>query len=164
MATLDIIIIAIVIAASIWGLFKGFISQAISIVALMLGIWCACRFTEFISSKVCEWFNLDISQNTLHIIFFAIIFIVVVILAHLLGKGIENLVKLSLLGWVNRLLGLLFGALKAIIILGIVIYAINYINNLFNLIPKEIFSNSKAYGFLLHFTKDFFPFLHNLFS
>ena len=164
MATLDIVIIAIVIAAAIWGLFKGFISQAVSIVALILGIWCASRFTGFFSSKINDWFNLDIAQNTLHIILFAVIFILVVILANLIGKGIENLVKLSLLGWINRLLGFLFGALKAIVILGIVVYAINYLNNSFNLIPKEIFSNSKGYGFLLNFTQDFFPFLHNLFS
>ena len=164
MATLDIIIIAIVIAAAIWGLFKGFISQAVSIVALVLGIWCASRFTGFLTSKVNGWFNLDIAQNTLHIILFAVIFIVVVILAHFIGKGIESIVKLSLLGWINRLLGFLFGALKAIVILGIAVYAINYLNNTFNLIPREIFSNSKGYGFLLHFTKEFFPFLHNLFS
>ena len=164
MATLDIIIIAVVIAAAIWGLFKGFISQAVSIVALILGLWCAGRFTGLLTSKVIGWFNLDIAQNTLHIILFAVIFILVVILAHLIGKGIESIAKLSLLGWVNRLLGFLFGALKAIVILGVVVYAINYLNNSFNLIPKEILSNSKGYGFLLHFTKEFFPFLHNLFS
>lgn len=164
MATLDIIIIAIVLAAAIWGLFKGFISQAVSILALILGIWCASRFTGFLTSKVDGWFNLDIAQDSLHIILFAVIFIVVAILAHFIGKGIESIIKLSLLGWVNRLLGLLFGALKAIVILGIAIYAINYLNNTFNLIPKEVFSNSRGYGFLLHFTKEFFPFLHNLFS
>jgi membrane protein required for colicin V production len=164
MATLDIIIIAIVLAAAIWGLFKGFISQAVSIVALVLGIWCACRFTGFLSSKVNGWFNLEIAQNTLHIILFAVILIVVVILAHFIGKGIESIVKLSLLGWVNRLLGLLFGALKAIVILGIAVSAINYLNSILNLIPQEVLNDSKGYGFLMHFTKEFFPFLHNLFS
>ena len=164
MATLDIIIIAIVIAAAIWGLFKGFISQAVSIVALILGLWCAGRFTGLLTSKVIGWFNLDIAQNTLHIILFAVIFILVVILAHLIGKGIENLMEVTLLGWVNRLLGFIFGAIKAVVILGIAAYAVNYINNALNLFPKEILSESKGYELLMHFTKDFFPFLHNLFS
>ena len=164
MATLDIIIVAIVIVAAIWGLFKGFISQVISIVALLLGLWCAGKFTEPLTSKVYEWFNLNIAQNTLHIILFAVIFILVIILVHLIGRGIEKLVQLSLLGWINRLLGFVFGALKAVVILGIAIYAINYLNNTLNFIPKEFLTNSKGYGFLLRFTQDFFPFLHNLFS
>ena len=136
MVTLDIIIIAIVIVVAIWGLFKGFISQAVSILALILGIWCASRFTGFLTSKVDGWFNLDIAQDSLHIILFAVIFIVVAILAHFIGKGIESIIKLSLLGWVNRLLGLLFGALKAIVILGIAIYAINYLNKINRNIPR----------------------------
>ena len=164
MVTLDIIIIAIVIVVAIWGLFKGFISQAIGIAALLLGLWCSSKFTGLLAPKVDGLLNLDISQNSLHIILFAVIFIVSVILVHLIGKGIEKLVQLSLLGWVNRLLGFVFGALKAIVILGIAVYAINYLNNTLNLFPKEILNESQGYGFLMRFTKEFFPFLHNLFS
>ena len=164
MAVLDIIIITITVAAAIWGIFKGFISQIISILAIILGIWCASKFTGLLTAKAIGWFNLQIAQNTLNIISFAIIFIVVLILAHLLGKGIEKLVKLSLLGWVNRLLGLLFGALKAIIIMGIAVSAIEYLNGMFNFIPDSFLETSKGYAFLEHFSKEFFPFMHKLFS
>ena len=164
MEILDIIILALVAVAGIIGIFKGFVNQITSIAALILGIWCASKFTGFLTGKVSGWFNLDIAQNTLHIITFIVIFIIVLILAHFLGKGIEGLIKLSLLGWLNRLLGFLFGAFKAIIILSIAVYAINYLNGMLNLIPNELLASSKGYGFLMHFTQNFFPFLHKIFS
>ncbi len=164
MEILDIIILAIIAGAGIWGIFKGFVNQITSIAALLLGTWCAFEFTGLVTEKVTGWFNLNIAQNTLHIILFIIIFIVVLILAHLAGKGIEGIVKLSMLGWLNRLLGFLFGAFKAIIILGIIIYAVNYLNSLVKIIPQDFINSSKGYGLLLHFTQDFFPFLHKIFS
>ena len=164
MEVIDIIIIAITVAAAIWGLFKGFISQIVSIISIILGIWCASKFTGLLTAQVQGWFNLNIAQNTLHIILFAVIFIAVLILAHFIGKGVEKLVQISLLGWANRLLGLLLGAAKAIIIMGIAVSAINYLDGKFDFIPDNFLKASKGYAFLEHFSKEFFPFMHKLFS
>lgn len=164
MEILDIILLALVAVAGIIGIFKGFVNQITSIAALILGIWCASKFTGFMAGKVTGWLDLEISQNTLHIVMFIVIFIIVLILAHFLGKAIEGLIKLTMLGWLNRLLGFLFGAFKAIIILGIAAYATDYLNGMFKIIPEDLLASSKGYGFLMHFTQDFFPFLHKIFS
>ena len=79
--TLDIIILVIIAASAIWGMFKGFMKQIVSIMALLLGIWCASRFTIYLSAQVKELLSLSIEQNTLHIIVFVAIFIVVLILS-----------------------------------------------------------------------------------
>lgn len=161
---LDIIILVIIAASAVFGIFKGFIRQVVSILALVLGIWCAARFTDSLASMVKGWFSLEIAQQTLHIILFVVIFIIVMILAHFIGKGIEGIIKLSMLGWLNRILGFLFGAFKAIIIMGVAVYAIEYLNDMFNIIPKEVLGKSEGYQFLGHFAQKFFPFLHNCFS
>ncbi len=161
---LDIIILVIIAASAVWGIFKGFVRQIVSIAALLLGVWCAFKFTAYLSAQAKELLSLSIAQNTLHIIMFVVIFILVMILAHFIGKGIEGIVKLSMLGWLNRLLGFLFGALKATIILSIAAYLINYINNMFHIIPQDIFSGSRGYAFLEHFHRNIFPFLEKIFS
>ena len=161
---LDIIILVAIAASAVWGIFKGFVRQIVSILALILGIWCAARFTETLSSQVKEWFTLEMAQQTLHIIMFAVIFIVVMILANFIGKGVESIIKLSMLGWLNRILGFLFGAFKAIIIMAVAVYAIEYLNGIFNIIPQDFFSKSEGYKFLGNFAHNFFPFLHNCFS
>lgn len=161
---LDIVIIVIIAASAVWGIFKGFVRQIVSIAALLLGIWCAFKFTAYLSAQAKELLSLSIAQNTLHIVMFVVIFIVVMILAHFLGKGIEGIIKLSMLGWLNRLLGFLFGALKATIVLGVAVYMVNYLNNLLHIIPESTFSGSKGYAFLEQFSQNIFPFLEKIFS
>lgn len=161
---LDIIILVVIAASAVMGIFKGFVRQLASIAAIILGMWCAGKFTGYLSSLTKEWLHLEMSQQTLHIIMFAVIFIAVLVLAHFLGKLIEGLVKLSMLGWLNRILGLLFGAMKAIVILSVAVYAVNWLNGMFHIIPQDFLDNSKGYGLLATFAKEFFPFLHNMFS
>lgn len=164
MSTIDIIIAVIIVAAAIWGAFKGFVKQIISIVGLLLGIWCAFKFSAWLAAQTRELLSLTMAQDTLCIIAFAIIFLVVLILSNLIGKGIEKIIKLSMLGWINRLLGFLFGGVKATILLGLAVYVINYLNKMFNFIPKEVLAGSKGYAFLEQFNSNIFPFLERIFS
>lgn len=164
MSTVDIIIAVIIVGAAVWGAFKGFVKQAISILGVLLGIWGGVKFSAYLATQTKELLSLSAAQNTLQIIAFAVIFIVVLILTYFIGKGIEKIVKLSLLGWVNRLLGFLFGGAKATILLGLAVYALNYLNKLFHFIPKEIIDGSKGYAFLEQFNRNIFPFLERIFS
>ena len=161
---LDIIILVIIAASAIFGIFKGFVGQLVSIASLILGIWCAGKFTGQLSSYVKDWFSLEMAQQTLHIILFITIFVIAVIIAHFLGKGIESIIKLTMMGWLNRILGFLFGAMKAIIILSVAVCAINWINGTFDIIPKDFLAKSRGYALLADFAKEFFPFLQKYFS
>ena len=161
---IDIIIATIIIATAIWGAFKGFVKQVLGIVGVLLGIWCGFKFSAWLSLQAKELLSLEIAQESLKVIAFALIFIIVLILAHFIGRGIESILKISMLGWLNRLLGFIFGALKATILLSLATYAINYINNIFNFIPKEILDGSKGYAFLEQFNRNIFLFLERIFS
>ena len=161
---LDITILVIVAASAIWGIVKGFVRQIASIAALLLGLWCAFKFTAPISAEIKEFLSLEIAQNVMHVVIFAAIFLLVMIASHFISKGIESILKLSMLGWLNRLLGFLFGAIKATILLSVIAYIVNYANNLLHIIPQDIFSESQAYTFLLNFQQKIFPFLEKIFS
>ena len=164
MSTVDIIIAVIIVGAAIWGAFKGFVKQAISIAGVLLGIWCGFKFSAWLATQTKDLLSLSMAQDTLGIIAFAVIFLVVLILTHFIGKGIEKIIKLSMLGWLNRLLGFLFGGVKATILLGLAVYVLNYLNKMFHFIPKEILDGSKGYAFLEQFNSNIFPFLERIFS
>ena len=164
MSTVDIIIAVIILAAAVWGAFKGFVKQTVSIIGVLIGIWGGVKLSAYLATHAKEMLSLTTAQNTLQIIAFAVIFIVILILTHFIGKGIEKIVKLSMLGWVNRLLGFLFGGVKATILLGLAVYALNYLNKLFHFIPKEILDGSKGYALLEQFNSNIFPFLERIFS
>lgn len=160
MNILDIIILICLITALIQGLFKGFISQAISLISIILGVWASSRF----AGLLCQWLAQYISgsEQVLRIVAFALIFIIVIIGLALLGKLLEAAIKLVMLGWVNRLLGAVFAIIKWLLVMGLIILAFNALNENFQLIKPENMSGSKLYPLLNEFANAVFPYLKNL--
>ncbi len=158
----DFIILVIIVASAIYGAFKGIISQIVSIISLFLGVWCSFRFSNLIASYIKGLF--EIGETAVYIVSFIAILVIVIILGNFLGKGIEKIVQFSMLGWLNRLLGVLFCAIKSVVILSIIVYVINYINKTWNLIPDSIFSDSYFYPHLTNLSEKIFPYMQNLVS
>ena len=159
MNTLDIIILICFIPAVIRGLRKGFIEQAIALISIVLGGWLAYKF----SSQVSIWLQpyLDMSETVLNVVSFALIVLVVVLALFLLGRLLTGIVKLVLLGWLDRLLGLLFAIFKAAIIIGLVITLFDSLNSHLPLIKQETLDSSVVYNAIKGFTSKIFPFVEN---
>ena len=68
-----------------------------------------------------------------------------------------------MLGWFNKLLGVVFGALKAIIAMSILLYLIDNINDTWHIIPNETLQSSKGIALLRRFYTEAFPYLSRLF-
>lgn len=156
----DTILILIILISAFWGMFKGFISQIISIIALIIGVWCAFKFSNYLALNIKEFFSITSSSTVLQVVIFIAILLIVMIIGKFLARGLETLIKISMLGWLNKLLGFIFAALKAIIILGLVCYAIKYCNDLFNFIPNKYLETSKCYTNLISLTNRIFPYLN----
>lgn len=160
MNTLDIIILICFIPAVIRGLRNGFIEQAIALISIVLGGWLAYKF----SSQVSIWLQpyLDMSETVLNVVSFALIVLVVVLALFLLGRLLTGIVKLVLLGWLDRLLGLVFAIIKAALLVGLVIILFDTINVKFELVSNEILDASVLYGPLKDIAYSIFPYLKEL--
>ena len=121
MNILDIILLICFVPAVIQGFQKGFISQVIAIISIIAGVWLSVQF----ASEVTVWLAQYIqgSEQVLKVVSFALIFIAVIAGLALLGRLVEGTVKLIMLGWLNRLLGIVFSLVKAALIVGLVIMA-----------------------------------------
>lgn len=160
MNILDIILLICFIPAVIQGLRKGFISQAISIVSLVLGIWLSARFASAVSSWIGQW--ITASGQVLEIVAFALILILVFLGLGAIGKLIEATIKLVMLGWLNRLLGVVFALLKTMLIVGLVIMAFNSLNVTFGFVKEEVLNQSMLYPPLKNLANDVFPYLRDM--
>lgn len=160
MNILDIIILICLIAALIQGVVKGFISQAISLISIIVGVWASAHF----AGLVCQWLGqyISCSEQVLKISAFVLIFIVVIVCLILLGKLLEAAIKLIMLGWLNKLLGAVFAILKWSIILGMVTLGFNAINEAFSIVKPETLAQSHLYPALTNFANTIFPYLKNL--
>lgn len=162
MNILDIVLLACLIPAVIQGLRKGFIAQVVAIISLVLGGWLAYRF----SSAVTEWLGQWISASgpALNIIAFILIFAIVVTLLFLLGKILEASIKIILLGWLNKLLGLVFSLFKYVLVIGLLIILFDSINGKFGLVSDEFLDSSFLYSGIRSISWSVFPYLKSLFA
>ena len=95
MSIVDIILLICFIPALISGIRKGFISQVISIVSIIAGVWVSFKF----STQVGEWLgqHIEAAENVLKLISFVIIMIAVFAGLALIGKLLEGLIKFVML-------------------------------------------------------------------
>lgn len=161
MTTTDIILLALFIPAVWQGLSKGLINQVIGIASLFLAAWLANKFSIPAADALAGQFT-KAQPQVLKIGAFVVIFLVTILAAGLLGKLITKIIKFATLGWINRLLGLLFGIIKTALILGLLICLFDSLNSKWGMIKQETLSGSVVYDYLKDFGMKFFPFLKSL--
>ncbi len=157
MGTLDIILLICFIPAVVRGIQKGFVEQLVAIAAILLGAWLAFRF----SSPLSEWASayVGLEPKVLQVVSFIVIVFVAVLLLTLLGKLVTGTLKAVSLGWINRLLGVVFALLKAALLIGLFIFLFHTLNEKWNLINPETLSGSVVYNALLTAAENVFPYL-----
>ena len=160
MNILDIIILLCLVPAIVQGLRKGFISQAISIISIVAGVWASARFANVVATWISQY--ITASDQVIKIASFALVLIAVCLVLALIGKALEGVLKLVTLGWVNRLLGVVFALAKAVLILGLVVMAFNSLNATFEFVKPEVLSDSILYPIVKDVADTVFPYLKSL--
>ena len=124
------IFVAILLYAAYKGFSKGIVIQAASLVALILGIYCAIKFSGVTATFLIE--KLDLQTQYISLIAFAVTFVGIVILVHLVARIIDKFIKAIALGFVNRAFGGFFAVLKTAFIISIVLVIVNNANKKYN--------------------------------
>jgi membrane protein required for colicin V production len=152
---LDIVIVVIVA----WSLFRGYKNglfiEIASVAALILGIWGSIRFSGFTETKLVEYF--DLQTQHLGLIAFIVTFIIIVVLVHFLANALDKLLKAVALGFVVRILGMIFAVLKAVLIMSIVLVVLSSIDRNSKLITSEQKQESVLYNTVADFAPMLFP-------
>jgi membrane protein required for colicin V production len=126
---IDIIFIIPIIWFAYQGFKRGLIIELASLVALILGIYAALYFSGYVADFLVN--NFDMGPKYVPVVAFIITFIGVVILVHFIGRIMEKLVNMIALGFLNKLMGGIFGIIKAILFISIVLMVIHHFNDHF---------------------------------
>ncbi len=163
MTVIDIIIIVLLALAVFKGIKDGLVRQVGGIAGLILGIFLAGRFSAFLAGWMHQW--IDASESAVKAVSFAVIIIVVCLCMYLLGRLLEKIIKITTLGWINRLLGVVLSVCTVVLLIGAVISLIEYINSTwFVLVPQEQLAKSKSIQIISSVTDAVFPYLKQLFN
>jgi membrane protein required for colicin V production len=119
MSVLDIIILVILLIGAIRGYFTGFLIQIFSLVALFAAIWIGIKYNTVFAAYLKKVISVNDSvlPYVSFILFLVLVVLIVTLIAWLLTKAIDK----SALGTLNRICGALFGVVKMVILVGILI-------------------------------------------
>ncbi len=127
MGIFDIVIAVILVFGFIRGLMKGLFVEVASLAALVAGVYGAIHFSYFVGDFLKE--KVGWSEQYITLASFAITFAIIVLAISLLGKLLTKLADFAYLGWINKALGGVFGALKLALILSVILMVFDKFNN-----------------------------------
>jgi membrane protein required for colicin V production len=116
MTVLDYIIIGVVLFSAVAGVFRGFLREIFSLVTWVLAFWFAWHFGPSLEP------HLGGALDSGPVRTWAArvpIFILVLMIGTAVGALVNHLVRLSLFSGLDRLLGLVLGVLRGLVILGV---------------------------------------------
>ena len=162
---IDIISFALLLLAAFKGLRKGFIVALFSFLALFVGLAAALKLSAAMADYIGS--NVSVSQRWLPFLAFLIVFLIVVLLVRLGAKLLQGFVQTMMLGWANRVGGLLFYVLIYFFIYSVLLF---YATQL-NLIKPATVQSSLTYGWiepyapkLIDVLGSVVPFFKNMFA
>jgi len=129
MSSVDVFIAIVLAFFVLNGLRKGFFKEVFGLLGILFGIIIALVGTDPLSQFLRIKFP-DIPYLLFPIISFIVIFLAVIFLSRFLANSLSTLSETIHLGWLNRLLGAVFGGLKGAIILSILFVILDYIPSL----------------------------------
>ena len=103
---LDIIFLILLVLAVIKGYQRGLIVGLFSLVAIIVALAAAMKLSAVVAAYMGD--NVKIAEQWLPVISFAIVFIVMVLLIRLGANLLQKTAELAMLGWLNKLGGILF--------------------------------------------------------
>ena len=169
---LDVIALILLMAAIVKGMRNGIVVAVFSFFSFAIGLAAALKLSAVVATRLSASTNL--SQKWLPVLAFILVFFAVALLVRFGAKAIEAALKLAMLGWLNKLGGILFYLLLYLLIFSVVLF---YGRQL-DIIKPEMAELSFSYPFIyplapelmsglsvvLPFLKDMFGELENFFD
>ncbi len=139
---IDTIFAALMAMAIYKGYSRGLIVALFSAISFIIGIAAALKLSTVVASYLGK--NVNVNHQWLPIISFIIVFLIVVFLIRMGARIVEKTVKFAMLGWVNRIGGIVLYAALYMVIISVVLFYVQKIN----LVSQPVIDSSKTYVFI----------------
>ena len=117
---IDILLIVVLALAIIKGYQRGLIVGVFSFIAVIIGLAAAIKLSTVAADYIGT--AIKVSDAWLPVISFAVVFILVVLLIRLGANLIQKTVEISMLGWINRLGGVLLYITIYVLVFSVILF------------------------------------------
>ena len=135
----DIILLIGIIISFIIGYSRGFMKETLSIINWLLAAWISFGFYQNVKIYIINYVSSPILVDAIS---FGILFLLSIISLTIISNFISKNIKNSLLAPLDRVLGMMFGLIRAGILIIIIIIAGNQTVWINNTIPSWIYKSS----------------------
>ena len=139
---LDIIFAALIVFAVLKGYQRGLIIGLFSLVAVIIGLAAAMKLSVVMADYL--GIAVNISSQWMPVISFAVVFLLVILLIRLGAKVIEKTVQMAMMGWLNKIGGILLFVAIYITVFSVLIF---YAEQL-KLLQQDTIDKSVTYSFI----------------
>lgn len=135
------IVLGIILLIGLWkGFSNGLFKELASLVAIVAAIYGATHFSNYAAEIITKNINLD--AKYVQLLAFAVTFFIIILGISLLGKVLTKIADTAALGFLNKLAGGIFGAVKLAFIVSAIWMFIKPINNGLQIIKKQTAESS----------------------
>ena len=155
MEIIDIIILVLIGVGVIQGLMKGSLKQLAAIVGFVAGLLLARGLFGTVAAQLAP--ALGTSITIAQILSFILIWVAVPIGCSLIASVLTKALDVVNLGWLNRLAGAMLGAVKVMLLVGLGIYVLEYIDPKSEMMSQTTKKASMLYGPMKEFVDQCLP-------
>lgn len=119
--TFDWVILGVVLVSVIVSFFRGFLREAISLATWFLAFFVAIKFSPVVDNLLKSFISHDITRYVASV---SLIFIVVLIVGMIINKMAKSIVTTTGLGFLDKALGIVFGAARGFLFVIIILLVI----------------------------------------
>ncbi len=136
---LDFVILIPMAWGAFKGLVKGLVAELLGIIGIVLGLYLANKFSAHLSAAL-NW-----SGRFSGILAFALIFIIVLLFFYLLIRLFNKTLDVVKLQWLNKLGGMVFGALKWAMVFSVLLYIWDLVDKAYPIFKTDVKQQSTLY-------------------
>ena len=139
---LDLIFAVILVFAIIRGYQRGLVVGLFSLVAVIIGLAAAMKLSTVVAAYIGK--AVKVSDEWLPIISFAVVFLLVILLIRVGARAIEKTVEIAMLGWVNKIGGIILFVTIYITVFSVLLFYAEQVK----IIQPETINKSVTYSFV----------------
>lgn len=114
----DAVLFALVVGSGLWSAHRGLVREAFALLALVCGVVIASAGYGLALPWLARWCGTGLAAR---VVAYAVLFAAAALLVVLAGRVVQKVMRVALLGWLDRGGGFLVGAGKALLIIGMVL-------------------------------------------
>lgn len=139
---IDLIFAVILVLAILKGYQRGLVIGLFSLVAVIIGLAAAMKLSTVVAGYIGK--AVKVSEEWLPVISFAVVFLIVLLLIRLGARAIEKAIEVVLLGWVNKIGGIILFAAIYITVFSVLLFYAEQMK----LLQADTIDKSVTYSFV----------------